>query len=494
LSVVESIEPFGLTLLVAAAVVSLALLSNRITARLRVPAPAIFLFAAAAASDLVPALQQLSINTVQQIVTVALVLILFDGGMGIGARRLRSAWAPILVIGVVGTVLTAAAIAVLAHVLFGLSWQLALLLGTALAPTDPAVVFSVLGNREVRGRAGVIIEGESGANDPVGIALMLSLVAVGNDLGVGTIDDVLGTFALQMIIGVAVGVGGGWLLVQAMRRLSLPSEGLYPLRTLGIAVGLYGVATISHGSGFLAVFIAGILIGDVSAPFKREIERFHSSLAGLAEIVAFVALGLTISLPEVVTTDAWLVGLVLAVLLAFVVRPLAVGPLLLAVRLTVGERAFVLWSGLKGAVPILLGTYVLGTGGQANRAAYEVIFVVVAFSVIVQGGLVPTVARWCRVRMQDMEPRPWAVGVRLRDEPDSARQYRVHPGASAEGRTVGELHRGEDVWISLIVRDGRPIRVRADTTLQAGDEVLLLVEPPAEPGPAFESGRTERFR
>jgi cell volume regulation protein A len=117
-----------------------------------------------------------------------------------------------------------------------------------------------------------------------------------------------------------------------------------------------------------------------------------------------------------------------------------------------------------------------------------VIFVVVAFSVIVQGGLDPAVARWCRVRMQDKEPRPWAVGVRLRDEPDSARQYRVHPGASAEGRTVGELHRSEDVWISLIVRDGRPLRVRADTTLRAGDEVLLLVEPPAEPGAAFESG------
>jgi potassium/hydrogen antiporter len=182
------------------------------------------------------------------------------------------------------------------------------------------------------------------------------------------------------------------------------------------------------------------------------------------------------------------VGLVLAVLLAFVVRPLLVGPLLLPVRLTVGERVFVLWSGLKGAVPILLGTYVLGTGGPANRAAYEVIFVVVAFSVIVQGGLVPAVARWCRVRMQDKETRPWAVGVRLRDEPQSARQYRVYPGASAEGRTVGELHRSEDVWISLIVRDGSPLRVRADTTLRAGDEVLLLVEPPAEPGPAFESG------
>ena len=333
---VEGIEPFGLILLVAAVVVSLALLSNRISARLRVPAPAIFLLAAAVASAAVPALGQISIVTVQQIVTVALILILFDGGMGIGAARLREAWAPVVLVGVIGTVLTAAALGVLAHLLFGLPWQLALLLGTALAPTDPAVVFSVLGSREVGGRAGVIIEGESGANDPVGIALMISFLAVGGDLGPGAVGDVLATFGLQMAIGAIVGAAGGWLLLRAMRR-PLPSEALYPLRTLAISVGLYGVATVAHGSGFLAVFIAGIMIGDVSAPFKRDIERFHSSLAGLAEIVAFVVLGLTVSLPEVGSSSAWWAGLLLAVLLAFVVRPLLVGPLLLGVRLTRGS-------------------------------------------------------------------------------------------------------------------------------------------------------------
>ncbi len=477
---VESIEPFGLLLLGLAVVASVALLSNRIGSRLRIPAPAIFLLGAAAASDLVPALGQLPIGTVEEIVTVALVLILFDGGMGIGVRKLRLAWAPVLTVGVLGTLLTAAAVAALAHLLFDVPWHLALLLGTALAPTDPAVVFSVLGNREVRGRAGVIIEGESGANDPVGIALLVSLLAVNGDAG-----DVALTFVVQMAVGAAVGAGGGLLLAAVMRRAPLPSEGLYPLRTLAVAVGLYGLATVAHGSGFLAVFVAGIVIGDVSAPFKREIERFHSSLAGLAEIVAFVVLGLTVSLRDVVANGTWLTGLVLAVLLAFVVRPVLVGPLLLAVRLTVGERVFVLWSGLKGAVPILLGTYVLVAGGTENRVVYNLIFVVVAFSVIVQGGLVPAVAKRCRVRMEEQEPRPWSVGLRLRAEPDGTRRYRIAPGARADGATVADLHRGQDVWISLVVRDGTPVRVRGDTVLRAGDEVLLLVDPPAEPGPAF---------
>jgi potassium/hydrogen antiporter len=393
------VDSFGLVLLIAAVVVSVAVLSNRISARTRVPAPAIFLVAAAAASDLVPSLQRISIGAVQQIVTVALVLILFDGGRHIGYRRLRGALGPVLGIGVLGTFLTAGAVAVLAHALFGFGWPLALLLGTALAPTDPAVVFSVLGNREVSGRTAVIVEGESGANDPVGIALLVSLLAAGGPWAV--VEE----FVLQMLVGAAVGLAGGLLLLYVMRRVTLPAEGLYPLRTLAAAVGLYGAATVAHGSGFLAVFVGGIVIGDAASPFKREIESFHDSLASLAEIIAFVVLGLTVSLSTVFTTRAWWVGLALALLLAFAVRPLAIGPLLLATRLRAGERIFVMWAGLKGAVPILLGTYVLTSGHLGSTEAYGIIFVVVAFSVIVQGGLVPTVAGWCGVPMLEQATR-----------------------------------------------------------------------------------------
>jgi potassium/hydrogen antiporter len=418
-----------------------------------------------------------SIVTVQQVVTVALVLILFDGGAGIGVRKLRTALAPVLTLGVFGTLITAAAIAALAHVLFGLAWQLAVLLGTALAPTDPAVVFSVLGNHEVGGRAGVIIEGESGANDPVGIALLVSLLAVGDNLGAGAVWIVVFTFVSQMAVGLVVGIAGGMLLVTAMQRMPLPSEGLYSLRPIAGAIAIYGVATVLHGSGFLAVFVAGILVGDISAPFKREIESVHSSLAALAEIVAFVVLGLTVSLHDVVTSRAWSIGLVLALLLALVVRPLVVGPMLLATRLSGGARIFVIWSGLKGAVPILLGTFVLAEGTSADILAYQVIFVVVLISVVVQGGLVPAAAARCGVPMLPVEPRPWSIGVRLRDEPNGVRRHRVVAGTEVDGRTVRELHHADDVWVSLVVRDGVSLRVRPDTKLRAGDEMLLLVDP-----------------
>lgn len=480
--------PFGMFIAIISVAGLLAVLSNRVSERIRVPAPAIFLVAAAVASDLVPALGRVPVLTVQRVVTVMLILLLFDGGMHIGWRRFRTAGGPVLWIGVVGTAVTAAGVAVLAHLVFGLDWQAGLLLGIALAPTDPAVVFSVLGRREISGRSGTLLEGESGANDPVGIAAMAALLAAGTAGGWQAVGAGVGEFVVEMVVGAAVGVAGGYLLSVAMRRLPLPSAALYPLRTLLGAGAIYGLATLVHGSGFLAVFVAGILVGDVRAPYKAEIERFHSSLASLAEIVAFAMLGLTVSLTGLTQGTAWLVGLALAVLLALVVRPALVGLLLLAVSMSRGERLFVMWSGLKGAVPILLGTYILTAGVPGADRLYQIVIVVVTFSVIVQGGLVPTVAHYTGVPMRVLEPEPWALGMRFRNEPTALHHYNVTAGAPADGCTIADLALGEDTWISMINRNGSLVPVRGGTVLQAGDEVLLLADPDAsgtDPQPLF---------
>jgi cell volume regulation protein A len=384
---------YGLVVGLVALAVFVAVLSNRLTEWIRVPAPALFLIAAAALAYAVPALNRLSVVTVQRVVTVALIIILFDGGMSLGWRRFRAAAVPIALLGVVGTVVTSAAIALVARTIVGFPWPAAILLGAALAPTDPAVVFSVLGRREIAGRSGAILEGESGANDPVGIAIMISLLAA-TGVGRGLLE-----FTGQMLVGAAVGLLGGWALLTFIRRVALPSVGLYPVRLLAGAGLLYGLATVVHGSGFLAVFIAGILLGDADGPFQGESHLFLSALAHLGEIVAFVMLGLTVTVRSLPYGHAWQIGLLLAVVLTLVIRPLVVGGLLLPARLRTGEKLFIAWCGLKGAVPILLGTFLLTAGvADANRL-YLVIVVVVTFSVIVQGGLVPAVARWCRVPM-----------------------------------------------------------------------------------------------
>jgi cell volume regulation protein A len=487
---VNAVESFGLMVLVVALVLLAAVLSNRLGERLRIPAPAIFLISAAVASDLLPRLGRLNVETVERIVTVALAVILFDGGMRIGWRRFRPAAAATVWIGVAGTLVTAAALALCAHLLFDLDWRPALLLGTALAPTDPAVVFSVLGRREIAGRTGTLLEGESGANDPVGIALLVALLAAGGS-GLGTAATVAWQFGLQMLVGLVVGVVGGRLLLWLMRRAPLPSETLYPLRVLAGALAIYGAATAAKGSGFLAVLVAGILIGDERAPYKREIERFHSALASMAEIVAFILLGLTVRLADLPDGNAWVIGLVLAVLLTLLIRPLLVGLVLWPVRLRRGERLFVLWTGLKGAVPILLGSFILAAGvADANRL-YEIIFTVVAFSVIVQGGLVPTLARRLKVPLRMVEPEPWGLGgVRFRQRPEALRRYRVAEGSPADDAAIADLPFGEDTWVSLIIRQGHPVPARSDTRLRAGDEVLTFTDPATadDPGTLFEPG------
>ncbi len=472
----EGVIGFGGIIGIVGAAIIVAVLSNRLSAWVRVPAPAIFLVAAAVVSDVFPQLGRASVITVERVVTVALIFVLFDGGMHIGWRRFRSAAASVTWIGVAGTFATAGGVAFLASVLFGFDWRAALLLGTALAPTDPAVVFSVLGRREVAGRSGVLLEGESGANDPVGIALLASLLAAGSASGWSAVGSGLLEFTVQMLVGAGVGIAGGLALAWFMR-VPLPNGALYPLRTLGAAAAIYGAATVAHGSGFLAVFVAGILVGDVRAPYKAEVRRFSASLASLGEIIAFTILGLTVSLGSLVDSDALWVGLAIAVLLTFLVRPLLVGALLLPVRLRLGERIFVLWAGLKGAVPILLGTFVLAAQVPAALRIYQIVVVVVAFSVVVQGGLVPFVARRCGVPMRTVEPEPWSLVVRFRHEPHGLQRHVVERGSPADQSTIAALELGEDAWISFVRREGRLVQVRGETMLRAGDEVLVLADP-----------------
>ena len=240
-------------------------------------------------------------------------------------------------------------------------------------------MFSVLGDTNIRGRTKTILEGESGANDPVGIALMLGLIQLATHPG-SSFWVVVRVFALQMTVGLAVGVAGGLLLRRVAR------VGLLPIVALAFVV--YGAAALAHGSGFLAVFVAGIVVGDLEHPT----EALQDKVASLAEIVVFVALGLTVGI-SAIGAGRWAEGLAVAAFVALVARPLVVGPLLMPVRLRAGERLFVLWGGLKGAVPILLAAFALGRHVPGARRIYETVFVVVLASVVVQGGTIPAAAR-----------------------------------------------------------------------------------------------------
>lgn len=398
---VDDLLEFGKLILVVSTGLSLAIAVRVLAGRLAIPTAGLLLVVAAAASDVVDRLATiLTFEDVQRIATLALIVILFEGGSGIGLRRFQRAALPVIALGVIGTFGTAALIAVAAHVVLDLSWIVSGLIGAALAPTDPAVTFSVLAGKEVRGRSGTILEGESGFNDPVGIALMVGMVELATTDG-GSFSIVVEEFALEMGIGLLAGIAGALVLVWLIRHAPLPDRTLYPIAVILAAGAIYGAAAVAHGSGFLAVFVAGILVGDLQYAGRSDVRSFNSALSDLGELAAFVALGLTIDLAFIADEGLWWRGLVLALLLGFVVRPLVVGALLIPMRLNWGERGFIVWSGLKGAVPILLASLAVVGATDYSAQLYGIVFVVVLFSVVVQGTLVPTVAARLGVPMED---------------------------------------------------------------------------------------------
>jgi cell volume regulation protein A len=469
----SEIGDFGAAILAVSAAVFVALLGMRLADRISLPYAAVFLAGAVLLGELVPSAEQLlSIKEVERIAVVALIVILFHGGLHIGPRRFRGSAGPILALGIVGTFVTAGVIALAAHYVLGFDWIEAGLIGAAIAPTDPAVTFSVFGAREVRGRSGTILEGEAGMNDPVGIALMIGMIELATaDEGYLTI--VAGEFAREMAIGLAAGLAGAFLLLPVMRRVRLTSPALYPIRVLAGAGIIYGIASVAGGSGFLAVFVAGVLLGDAAAPRKGEIEDFHASLAGLAEIAAFVALGLSIAISDLNELGTWSDGLVLAVILVAVARPLAVLPLLLPARLSNGERLFIVWGGLKGAVPILLGALAVLAAVDGAEHLYGIVFVVVLFSVVVQGASVPYAARRLGIHFR-----------RVDHDLAEVLEFVVRDDALARGRRLGELPLGERAWVGVLVRNGRPHAVHDDVVLETGDRVHVYSH--SEDAPALQ--------
>jgi len=385
-------QAFGVVAALVCGAVLMALAFRRAADRVRMPAPVAFLLVAAVASDLVSPLRTaLSPRAVGWIASAALIVILFNGGVGLGWRRVRAVIGPVGVLGVGATAVAAMVLAAAAHLALDLSWVSAAVLGVALAPTDPAVVFSVLDDGRLNERPQTILEAESGANDPISIALMVGVlsVATGDGSWGGSVAE---TLVRQLGIGLGVGVVGAWLAHRPFKYLTEPRETLQPIVALAAAGLIFGAAAAADGSGFLAVFVAGILIGDSESTVSGEVRAFQSELGDLAEVVVFVALGLTVHLAAV--GAAGLVdGLVLtAVLLALARAPFVVAALA-PFRLPLGERLFLAWAGLRGAVPILLASLALVAGVADGKRIYGLVFVVVAVSVLVQGLTIPAAAR-----------------------------------------------------------------------------------------------------
>jgi potassium/hydrogen antiporter len=381
---------------------------SRVSGRLGVPAALIFLVVGMlAGSDGVGGIWFDEYDVANLWGTIALVFILYSGGLQTRTSSLGGSLVPASVLATIG-VLGIAAVTALGARAIGLSWNEALLFGAIVSSTDAAAVFAVLAGVKLPQRIARTIELESGMNDPVAVILTMAMTA--NMLGTEVTAASLVPLILQQLgVGLACGGAIGWLGKQLLVRLPLSAPALYPVLTLSFGMVAYGLPTVLNGSGFISVYIAGILIGNAKTPFSRQSARFHDSFAWLSQVSMFLMLGLLVfpsHLPGVAGT-----GVALALFLAFVARPLVVSLCLLPFRFRLREVVYISWIGLRGSVPIILATVpVLNAQGKSLAMQDALNIFDLVFFVVLVGAILPgATVRWLTRKLHLDAPAPAAA-------------------------------------------------------------------------------------
>ncbi|MFL5403296.1 MAG: potassium/proton antiporter [Gemmatimonadales bacterium] len=409
--------------------------------------------------------------------TLALALILFDGGLNTPLDSIRRVIVPAGVLATVGVVGTAILVAAGAHQL-GLGWGEALLIGAVVSPTDAAAVFAVLrgSGLQLKRRVGVTLEVESGINDPV--AVILTTVLTQNLLTPGSAGGfrIPAEIALQLVMGGVVGTAAGYGGRYLLQRLTLLSGGLYPVMTLSLGLLAFGVATLVHGSGFLAVYLAGLLLGNGPLPYRTGLLRVHDALAWLSQVGMFLILGLLVYPSRLL--DVAPVGLGLALLLGLVIRPLVVTLCLLPFRYPRREMLYIGWVGLRGAVPVVLATFPVLAGAPGAGRLFDLVFFIVVASALVPGATVAWVTR--RMGLQSKEPpAPQAVLAIESRQPIKGElmSFYIDEALVVNGVALDDLPLPEGAAVTLIVRGNTLIPPKGSVALQPGDHVHVVAMP-----------------
>jgi potassium/hydrogen antiporter len=464
----------GHLILAAGALLAGGLVASFLAMRLRVPSLVLFLgLGMLVGSEGLGWIAFNDYRLARTIGVIALALILFEGGLTSGLLRLRPVLGAAVSLATVGTVITALAVGIAAAALFGFSVKDGLLLGAILSSTDGAAIFAVLRGSTLSRRLARTLEGESGLNDPMAALLVVGFIDLLTKSGYGA-GDLAALFARELGIGVAVGGLVGWLAVQAMRRARLATAGLYPVASLAVAGLAYGGAAALQGSGFLAVYLAGLLVGSSAIPAERTIVTFHEGLGWVAQVAMFLTLGLLVfpsDLPSVA-----LKATVLALVLVFVARPIAVAIATVPFAFRWRERLILGWAGLRGAVPVVLATFPLIARVPHSLQFFNIVFFAVLVSTVLQGSTFEAFA--CRLKLTTTEPalpRPLSESGTIRRLGAEVLEHSVAPGDAIVGRYVRELGLPRDAVVSVIVRADRAIPPRGSTRLRAGDELHLLI-------------------
>ena len=467
-----------LILLIAGLLLVLSLVASTASNQLGIPALVLFLVIGMLAGSDGPGRIAFDNAWVAQFVgVVALIYILFSGGLDTNWQHIRPVLGSGLVLANLGAVFSMLLVGGFAILVFDFAPLTALLLGAIISSTDAAAVFSVMRTRGVnlKGDLEPLIELESGSNDPIAVFLTIGLTQLLMQPE-ASLWGLLLTFVLQMVVGALAGYGLGRGMTWLINRLPLRQEGLYSVLTLALILLVYGLTSLLRGNGFLAVYVAGIVMGNHNFIHKRSLLRFHEGIAWLMQISMFLTLGLFVFPSRLIPVAP--MGLLLSLFLLFIARPLSVYGALLFARLGLAEKTMVAWAGLRGAVPIILATFPLLAGVPGADLIFHLIFFVVLTSVLVQGISISWMAQWLKVNA----PQPVIYHHALEFIPDvtidsQLVELRVAPHSPIIGQSVVQMGLPRDALIVLVRRGVESLVPNGATVFEANDRLLLLANP-----------------
>ena len=471
----------GLILLTGAAVVLAAIVAARVAHGIGLPGLLLFLGLGLALGEAGVGVRFDDAGLAQALGLTALVLILAEGGLTTNWAHIRAAAPAALSLATVGVAVSVLVVAVAARWLLHAGWRDALLLGAVLAPTDAAAVFSVLRKLPLPPRLSGMLEGESGLNDPPAVLAVTLLSSLGGHLPAPAL--VAGEIVYELAAGAAIGLAAGLAGALGLRRVALPASGLYPIAILALIVAGYGAASIAHASGFLAVYVCALVLGNARLPHGPATRGFAEGVAWLAQIGLFVMLGLLAS-PARLPAQL-LPALAVGTVLVLLARPAAVAGATMPLRVPWRHQAFLSWAGLRGAVPIVLATIPLNARVPGATRLFDIVFIVVVINTLLQGPTLP----WAARRLKLTAPaEPLDVDVEaapLEALHADLLQAQIPPGSRLHGVEIFELRLPAQANVALIVRGGKGFVPAHTTTLQAGDRLLIVAT-------AAVRGQTER--
>ncbi|MFC3209519.1 potassium/proton antiporter [Planomicrobium okeanokoites] len=464
-------------ILICGAFLLMGVLMTKISARAGVPSLVLFMIIGMILGSDISGLIYFSNAEVAQLVgVVALIIILFEGGLQTQWKNIRPVLGGSLVLATLGVLITTAVVAAAAYYVLGISVLEALLLGSIVGSTDAAAVFSVLAGQNIKGRISSTLEAESGTNDPMAMFLTIAFIQLilTPDSSVFTM---LGSFVLQMGVGGILGVGLGLLASWTINRIKLNASGLYAVLSVGFAIFIYSFTAILGGSGLLAVYLAALVIGTRDLTHSYSIISFNEGLAWLMQILMFVILGLLVFPSQLADWDLIWKGLVLSLVLIFIARPIAVFASTIFFDYSLNEKLFMSWAGLRGAVPIVLATFPMLAGLENSFLFFNVVFFIVLTSALLQGSTIPFFANKLKLNGRPSPKRIHSLELVSMDKANAEMlEVELTSKSPFAGQLVQTIGLPKQTLISAIIRSGRLVMPTGTTKLKVGDVLYVLTE------------------